>query len=577
MSGALTMRADPPHECVFRTERLAKRALVREHEKVNMRPISNLLALLLASCLAPGIVGCGGTEPTKTPAAPPPIADDQGKATNLTCPGMPGCENATGDFMVGAASKTISPAIETWTDTNANGDWDDGEPYDDVNKNGKWDGVWLAGFGMGRAATGVHDDAWARAVTLEQGDVSIGMISLDVVGFFQQWIIDIREAAAAAGLDFDHVLVSSTHVHEMQDTVGQWGPNASTTGVNPAYMDYVISQAVEALKEAKAAQKKSKMVVAQAQRPELVNDTRPPIVVDQNINTIQFQDDSSAPIANVVIWGNHPEALGSKNQLLTSDYPHYLREAFEAKWPSAPAIFFSGPLGGLTTTIGITGCPDAGGMETCPQGTFERAEYVGKGAGDAAIAALEGPNVTKDDAPALAFRRRAFLIPPTNVTLALGVLSGLIVRDVYWADGRKVADEERPGISVSLISSGEVVVATEVNGIQIGPVAIAGVPGEMYTELWLEKPGGGSYIEKPEGRDFPNDEPETPIQAMLPAGSIKMIINCANDFLGYIVPRTQWDFVEPWTYGEQQYGEENSAGDQTAPIIESEFAKMYGK
>ncbi len=542
-----------------------------------MRSISSSALLLAALFLTLAVTGCGESDTKPAPATPPPIADAEGRTTNLNCPGMPGCENGAGDFLAGASSKKITPPLETWTDTNANGEWDKGEPYDDVNKNGKWDGVWLAGFGMGRAATGVHDDAWARAVTFEQGDVSIGMVSLDCVGFFQQWVVDIRLAAKAAGLDFDHVLVSSTHVHEMQDTVGQWGPNASTSGVNLAYMEYIIKQAVEALKEAKAAQKKAKMVVGQGQRPDLISDHRPPMVLDQNVNTMQFQDDAGAPIANVVIWGNHPESLGSDNQMLTSDYPHYLRETLEAKWPSAPAVFFNGPLGGLTTTIGIVGCPDAMGKETCPQGTFERAEYVGKGAADAAIAAIEGPMAVKDDAPKLAIRRRAILVPPTNVVLALGVLSGLIVRDVYWADGKKVTDEERPGISVSLISTGEVVVATEVNEIQIGPASIAGIPGEFYTELWLEKPGGGSFIEKPEGRDYPDDTPETPIQALLPQGSIKMIINNANDFLGYIIPRTQWDLVAPWTYGEQQYGEENSSGDRTAPLIASEFATMVGK
>jgi len=542
-----------------------------------MRWCSNSLIPLILMTAAPFFGGCGDVDPQPAPATPPPITDAEGKATDLTCPGMPGCEKAEGDLLVGGAAKSITPQIETWTDSNMNGQWDMGEAYEDLNKNGKWDGVWLAGFGMGRAAMGVHDDAWARVVTLQKGDLSIAMVSLDCVGYFNQWVIDIREAAKGAGLDFDHILVSSTHVHEMQDTVGQWGPNASTTGVNLAYMDFIVKQAVEALKEAKSKQTKSTMVVAQAQRPELVNDTRPPIVLDQNINAMQFRDDSGSPVANVIIWGNHPEALGSDNQQLTSDYPHYLREAFETKWPSAPAVFFNGPLGGLTTTIGIKGCPDANGMEMCPQGTFERAEYVGKGAGEAAIAALESATAVKDDAPKLAVRRRSILIPPTNITLALGVLSGLIVRDVYWADGRKVTDEERTGISVGLISSGEVVIASEINGLEIGPVAIAGIPGEFYTELWLEKPGGGSFIEKPDGADFPDAIPETPIQSMLPAGSIKMIVNSANDFLGYIIPKTQWDSTAPWTYGEEQYGEENSSGNNTAPIIASEFAKMYGK
>lgn len=542
-----------------------------------MRWCSNPFLPLFVAAITPFIAGCGDVDPQPAPATPPGITDAEGKTTNLTCPGSPGCEKAEGDLFVGGAARAITPPIETWTDSNMNGEWDMGEPYEDLNKNGKWDGVWLAGFGMGRAAKGVHDDAWARVVTLEKGDVSIAMISLDCVGYFQQWVIDIREAAKGAGLDFDHILVSSTHVHEMQDTVGQWGPNASTSGVNPAYMDFIVKQAVDALKEAKSKQTKSTMVVAQAQKPELVTDRRLPKVIDQNINALQFQDDSGAPVANVVIWGNHPEALGSDNQELTSDYPHYLREAFEAKWPSAPVVFFNGPLGGLTTTIGVNGCPDANGMETCPQGTFERAEYVGKGAGEAAIAALESAAAVKDDAPKLAFRRRSILIPPTNLALALGVISGLIVRDIYWADGRRVTDEERTSISVANISSGEVVVASEINGIEIGPVSIAGIPGEFYTELWLEKPGGGSFIEEPEGRDFPDAMPETPIQSLLPAGSTKMIINCANDFLGYIIPKTQWDTMAPWAYGNEQYGEENSSGNNTAPIIASEFAKMYGK
>lgn len=544
-----------------------------------MRSCSNSSILLSALLFTVTITGCGEADTKPMPATPPPIADAEGKPTNLTCPGTAGCMNDTGDFLVGASAKTITPAIETWTDTNANGMWDMGETYDDVNKNGQWDGVWLAGFSEGRAATGKHDDTWARAITFERGEVSVGMVSLDVVGYFNQYAVDIRMAAKAAGLDFDHVLVASTHVHEAQDTVGQWGPNIGTTGVNPAYMDFIVKQAVEALKAAKEAQRKASMVVAQAQRPELVNDTREPFVIDQNINTMQFQDDAGAPIANVIIWGNHPEALGSDNQLVTSDYPHYLREAFETKWPSAPAIFFNGPLGGLTTTIGIKGCPDAGGMETCKQGTFERAEYVGKGAGEAAIAALGGPNVTKDAAPSLGFRRRSFLLQPTNFALALGVVTRIIIRDVYWADGKRVTDEEWSSVSVGLISSGDIVVATEINAIELGPVVIAGVPGELYTELWLEKPGGGSFIEKPEGADYPDAVAETPIQASLPAGKTKMVINNANDFLGYIIPVPQWDAAAPWDYGDNDdaYGEENSAGFYTAPTITSEFAKMYGK
>jgi hypothetical protein len=545
-----------------------------------MRSSRTTYALVLATLVAPGLAGCGGEEPTPAaPAGPPGITDDQGKVTNVACPGMAGCEKAEGDLLVGAASKPITPEIETWTDTNANERWDEGEAFVDANGNGKWDGVWLAGFGNGRAATGVHDEVWARAIALEQGDVSLGMVSLDCVGYFQQYVIAIRKAAEAAGLDFDHVLVASTHVHESQDTMGMWGKDINTSGINPAYMDYIVKQAVDALKAAKAGQKKARLKVAQAQRPELVNDTRVPIVIDQNINALQFLDESGAPITTAVFWGNHPEALGSDNTLLTSDFPHYLRETIEAKWPGSPAVYFNGPLGGLTTTIGIVGCPDGTGQETCKQGTFERAEYVGKGAGDAAIEALEGASAISVDAPDLAVRRRGFLLPASNASLGIAVISGILPRDAFWSDGRRVSDEERVSLGVAQLLSGDVVVATEVNGIQIGPVAIAGVPGELYTELWLEKPGGGSFIEFPEGADYPDAKAETPIQSFLPKDSIKMIVNNANDELGYIIPMPQWDALPPYDYGDNddEYGEENSTGHSAGTLITQEFGKMYGR
>ncbi len=537
-------------------------------------------ALLLGSLLAPGLAGCGDStaEQPKPPAGPVGITDDQGKATTLTCPGSPECEKAQGDFLVGAAKKTITPQVEPWTDTNTNGLWDQGEEYTDSNKNGQWDGYYLAGFGNGRAATGVHDEIWARAITIEQGDVSVGMVALDMVGYFQQRVIEIRLAAKAAGLDFDHIVVASTHVHEAPDGMGMWGKDPSTTGIDPAFMDHIISQAVEALKEAKAGQKKATLKAAQAQRPELVNDTRVPKVIDQNINSLQFLDDAGGVITTAVFWGNHPEALGSDNTLITSDYPHYLREAIETKWPNAPAVFFNGPLGGLTTTIRIVGCPDAMGNETCAQGTWERAEYVGKGAGEAAVAALEAATATSDNAPTIGFMRRPFLLQPTNTSLGIAVLSGLMPRDMYWADGKKVTPEEAVSVGVGQLLQGEVVIGTEINGLQIGPVSIATVPGELYTELWLEKPGGGSFIETPDGRDYEDAVPETPIQSVLP-GPLKFVVNNANDSLGYIIPLSQWDTLPPYTYGasEAPYGEENSSGIMTAPLITSEFVKMYAK
>jgi len=83
---------------------------------------------------------------------------------------------------------------ENFTDTNHNGRWDSGEPFEDDPGNdsldpsskGKYDGVFLAGFGNNRLATGKHDDLWARALVLESGSTKIAIVSIDFIGYYSK-------------------------------------------------------------------------------------------------------------------------------------------------------------------------------------------------------------------------------------------------------------------------------------------------------------------------------------------------------------------------------------------------------
>lgn len=53
-------------------------------------------------------------------------------------------------------------------------------------------------------------------------------------------------------------------------------------------------------------------------------------------------------------------ALGGRNRIITSDYPHYLRETLETRYPGSVLVFLAGTLGGLMNPLNIPGCPDAG-------------------------------------------------------------------------------------------------------------------------------------------------------------------------------------------------------------------------
>ncbi len=222
------------------------------------------LVLLASAC---GDDGAGMDAAVDSAADAAPDASDAAVDTGPSyvpvvpdgyCPGGAGCETGPdGTLMVGAAAIDVTPSLEgvdmLTIDTNGDGSYQpsDGDEFSDVNGNGHFDGVWIAGFGNGRPASGVSNPQWARAIALKNGDVTLVLVSIDCVGFFYDDVVRVRDLAA--DVDADYILVSATHTHEARDTMGRWGLNLDETGIDPDYMDQVRTGAAEAARQAVAA------------------------------------------------------------------------------------------------------------------------------------------------------------------------------------------------------------------------------------------------------------------------------------------------------------------------------------
>ena len=59
-------------------------------------------------------------------------------------------------------------------------------------------------------------------------------------------------------------------------------------------------------------------------------------------------------------------------------------------------------------------------------------------------------------------------------------------------------------------------------------------------------------------------------------GRYKFALGLANEGVGYIIPKSQWDEKPPYAYGrkEPQYGEVNSCGYDVAPVITSAIREL---
>jgi len=473
-------------------------------------------------------------------------------------------EAPSSSFQVGVAMRNISPdfsTFDTWVDVNENSKYDEGiDTYEDTNGNGKFDAIWMAGFSSNRPAKGINDTPWTRVIAMRNNGITIVLVTIDSVGIFSNDFISVRKSVDPS-LGIDHIMFSSSHTHETPDTMKIWsGPNP-IFGYREEYMDMIRAQTKDAIEEAVSKLEDADMYCATAQVPieGFINDSRKPEVINQSMYLMRFtKPNSEETIATFANWGNHPEALGAKNGMITSDFPHWLREGMEfgvrdpngLKGFGGMCLYFQGEIGGLMTQLHTT-VPHRDGIQMFKKASFAKAQALGENLAIIAVNTLRGDSVWKNENPRLAVAARTITIPMEGM-YKYAMMLGLIHEGYILGKGAQ----------------------TELNVIRIGEVLLLSIPGEIYPEI-VE---GG--IEAKEARDFPIAPVEVPPlrDAMEAKARMAMVIGLANDQIGYIIPKSQWDVEAPFVYnGKDQYGEENSAGPEVGPIIHRESMQMLNE
>lgn len=418
--------------------------------------------------------------------------------------------------------------------------------------------VYMAGFGQNRKATKLHDPIMARAIVLEDGTRKVGLVCVDVVGLFYPSADRVRQAVKG----FDYVLVSSTHNHEGPDTLGLWGASPFQSGVDPEYLKKVESGAAEALQKAAASTKAAKAKIGTAKGPELLRDSRQPKVLHDDMVVLRFDGSDGQLLGLLVEWNVHPELLDDKNTEISADHVGYTVAHLKQKH-NCPVAYFTGTVGGLMTNLGVPLKNTKG--EELKDGTFEKTELYGKRVGELADKALS--QAEPIELTPLVVKTQQVLLPLENPLYRIAAQAGLLSRTAYVWEGNPTPAK----LVETKDFTKNVAVRTEVGYLKFGELEVAAIPGEIYPELVLGK------IEDPAqpGADFP-DAPKEPAIYVNLKGKHRMLIGLANDELGYMIPKRQWDEKPPFCYGlkKSQYGEINSVGPETARIICEAFQSL---
>jgi len=356
--------------------------------------------------------------------------------------------------------------------------------------------VYLAGFGNNRRATTIHDDLYARALAIQDDRTTLVLVALDLIGFFRPNVLQVIEKVNRPDAQ---IVIASTHTHHGPDTMGLWGPDDKTCGVDEEYMITLKQKIVDVIHASLSKLEPASAKWTSVHVPGLAKNARNPEILDDELTLLQFTTEDDKALTTLFNFPCHPEVLWDMNPNITSDYVGYLREEVE-KQTSAPCIFFSGALGGMMT-------PDV------KDHSFEEAEFMGKKLADEGLKAL---SKVEDQKSNIDMQKREIKAKLTNILYKI-------------AFRRKLLPDTRDKKGY---------IHTEVNLIKIGGLWLATVPGEMLPKLglqlkvWMKEAGA----------------------------EVGGVIGLANDELGYILPTE--DFKYPWNPFKPgaHYEETNSIG-----------------
>ena len=346
------------------------------------------------------------------------------------------------------------------------------------------DPIYLAGFGRGRKATGIHDDIWSRCCCIRIRDTTFAIVSVDLIGVMYSEYHRIL-GRLPDSIAIDHIILSSTHNHEGPDVIGLWGPGF-TTGVHWEWYEEAMDIIADSIIEAYNTMVPAGLRFGHAEAEGFSRDSREPICTDDQVETIQIVDYNLTSIATMVFYGSHPEVLWDKNTLITSDYPHYIYQHIE-ETVGGTAMFVIGAIGGLITP-------------RVPGHTFEDAQRFGTAIASLCLESVQNSS-TIWDTP-LRIDIQEITIPLTNPIFRLASILGILNRPLHHMR-RDVMT------AVCVIELGEE-----------GSLAqIVTVPGEEFPESWLD------------------------LKEKLHADH-RILIGLGFDELGYIVPSEDFDWRE---------------------------------
>ena len=468
--------------------------------------------------LAPGAPGAAGsrTGSLQLPATTP----------------APGVRLGEGQFLAGGAKVSIAPNPDRWqpnipegtcgndTQTYLTGALSTKNRTLGKTKPGKH---CLATFDHRWATTVDPLGIYARATALSNGAQTIVLASIDAVGWFAAYPADVCATCgadairakvaeltknAARPVAADNIVLSSTHTHAAPDTLAQ-----TPTWYYEQVRDAIIKVMTDAVAALEPVVLETGATPAKAFNVDRRIATR--AVPDSELGWLRaFRpadgDTPAKTVATIVNYATHP-TVRTANAELHSGFVGPLTRDLETKL-GGTAVWFPGGLGDQTVDRGF--------------GT----EGLGTGLANAVIGDLHAGYRIQDNT--IETIRKPVAIPAENTFMLAARGAGVFVRDLlppYSSPGGPVTVSKGGIPRPTCTTVAALMVNSSVTGIRIGhsgnaqrgdpgdSITIITTPGEAFASIALTTK---DYLSKTRN---------------------VFVIGLANDTVGYLIPRQQYD------------------------------------
>ena len=370
----------------------------------------------------------------------------------------------------------------------------------------------------GRTPTEIVDDQTVNTYAISDGvSGTVVHVVLDGYGIARGDVLELRSRLKAFAEENNIIAinVSVLHQHSCIDTLGLSAPLlaalaknpaatlttddlASLSGKNETFMNNLFTVATRTVVEAVSSMTEGALYYGSADVSEYIHDKREPITFDGDIHRLRFvPDESTASEIWVCEAGIHCVGFGAAADVLSSDFPYYVKQYVKAQ-TGADVVFVEGAELALTadySTLNYSETPSSA-----------KPAAMGKAIGEKLIAINN--DVALD--PVLNIKIQEMNVKATNEILTLAVREGLINSVVA-----------RDGVNYILI--------TELGYMELGnKIGILLSPGETAPEiLW----GGASSADASWKGESWNYAPLAEV-----CGAEKLIcFGLCNDQIGYII------------------------------------------